>query len=303
MDVIKMVMPEVKPGDIAMPSMDVSAVKRKFLDVSYSAKPQSELQTLDIYLPDDGVGPFPTIVFIHGGAFWGGDKRDFQAVYVMNGIRRGYAVASINHRLSDTAKFPEPIYDVKAAVRFLRANASTYLLDPERFCAVGDSAGSYFAMMLGATANNPAFECPEMGNAEFSSAVQAVVGYFGVYDLVAQSEFTEVTPPAPGAPKMPNFADIFMDINCREHPALCKIAWPGSYIDKNCPPTLLQAGTADEIVPYRNSIELADKINAVCGAPRAVFEPFEGYTHGDARFGTPENEAHVFEFIDKYMKK
>ena len=128
MDVIKIYTPEAE-GGFAMPMADVSGVKRKFLDVAYAD--QSENQKMDIYLPDEGVGPFPVIVFIHGGAFWGGERRDFQMHYVANGIRRGYAVVSVDHRLSDEAKFPEPVYDVKAAIRFLRANAATYLLDTD----------------------------------------------------------------------------------------------------------------------------------------------------------------------------
>ena len=148
MDVIKIVTPEAKPGEFALPTMDVSAVKRKFLDIPYvpgGGNPQS----LDIFLPDEGDGPFPTIIFIHGGAFWGGDKRDTQNIYLMNGIRRGYAVVNMNHRLSQEAKFPLPVYDVKAGVRFLRANAAKYCLDPDRFAVGGNSAGAYFAALLG----------------------------------------------------------------------------------------------------------------------------------------------------------
>ena len=126
MDVIKLYTPEVPEGQFPMTMADVSGVKRKFLDVAYAD--QSKNQKMDIYLPDEGVGPFPVIVFIHGGAFWGGERRDFQMHYVVNGIRRGYVVVSLDHRLSDEAKFPEPVYDVKAAIRFLRANASTYLI-------------------------------------------------------------------------------------------------------------------------------------------------------------------------------
>ena len=77
MDVVKIVMPEkVTPNEVVMPVADVSGIKRKFLDVPYAS--QSERQKIDIYLPDEGVGPFPVILFIHGGAFWGGERRVFQ---------------------------------------------------------------------------------------------------------------------------------------------------------------------------------------------------------------------------------
>ena len=192
MDVIKIYTPEAE-GGFAMPMADVSGVKRKFLDVAYAD--QSENQKMDIYLPDEGVGPFPVIVFIHGGAFWGGERRDFQMHYVANGIRRGYAVVSMDHRLSNEAKFPEPVYDVKAAIRFLRANAATYLLDTDHIGVCGASAGGYMVTMLGATGDMDAFEDRTMGNAEYSSAVQCVISLFGVHDPVMQSQFTEDSEP------------------------------------------------------------------------------------------------------------
>ena len=210
MDVIKIVTPEAKPGEFALPTMDVSAVKRKFLDIPY-VPGGGNAQSLDIFLPDEGDGPFPTIIFIHGGAFWGGDKRDTQNIYLMNGIRRGYAVVNMNHRLSQEAKFPLPVYDVKAGVRFLRANAAKYCLDPDRFAVGGNSAGAYFAALLGTSADVAALEDYSMGNAGVSSRVQAAIGLFGVYDLTMQSQFTEDSP-ATGGFKMPNFADQFAEV-------------------------------------------------------------------------------------------
>lgn len=301
MDVIKVVMPEAKPGEFAMPVMDVSGVKRKFLDIPY-VPGGGPRQSLDIFLPDEGEGPFPTIIFIHGGAFWGGDKRDMQNVYLMNGIRRGYAVVNVNHRLSDEVKFPLPVYDVKAAVRFLRANAAKYCLDGSRFAAGGNSAGAYFAAILGASAGVAALEDDSMGNPGVSSAVQAVIGLFGVYDLVEQSEFTEKTP-GMGGFKMPNFADQFAGVVCRDCPELMALTWPGSYVTKDCPPTLIQGGTADEVVPYEASPELVAKINAVCGEGRAILQSLEGRTHGHPDYAAPENEDRLFAFLDGVFKK
>ncbi len=301
MDVVKLIMPETKPGEFALPIMDVSGIRRKYLDLPYVPEAVPH-QTLDIYLPDQGEGPFPVIVFIHGGAFWGGDKRDMQCVYLMNGIRRGYAVVNVNHRLSDEAVFPLPVYDVKAAIRFLRANAGQYCLDPGRIAVGGDSAGSYFAALLGASAGVAALEDLSMGWPEEDSSVQAVIGLFGVYDLVMQSQFTEDSVPAPGAVKMRNFADIFLGVNCREHPEFARLAWPGSYVKKDCPPMLIQAGTADEVVPYQNSVDLVDHINAVCGPGRAVMEPFPGCTHGHPDFGKPENTDRLLAFLDEALR-
>ena len=116
------------PGDNPMnSSLDVSRVKRKFLDLAYGEHPK---QKLDIYLPETGEGPFPTIVYIHGGAFIGGDKRDDQMLYVSDGIVRGYAVVSYEQRLLPEGVFPLPVYDTKAALRWLKAHAAEYCLDP-----------------------------------------------------------------------------------------------------------------------------------------------------------------------------
>ena len=303
MDLISIIMPDkVDPGEIVTPLADVSRIPRKYLDIPYTAYPDSpERQALDIYLPEEGDGPFPVIVFIHGGAFIGGQRRDFQIGHVIDGILRGYAVVSVGYRLADEARFPDAVFDVKAAVRFLRANAEKYHLDPNRFCAAGASAGGYFAAMLAATEGIDAFEDPAMGNAEYSSAVQAVIGLFGVYDLFWQSQFTEDAEPEPGMPKMGNWTDVFMGLNCRGREGLMKLAWPGSYVRPNCPPFLLQAGTGDEIVPYENSIQFAKRINDVCGEGRAVIELFEGCAHGDIRFSEKENLDRMYAFADEAL--
>jgi acetyl esterase/lipase len=133
------------------------------------------------YLPPEGDGPFPTIIFIHGGAFVFGGKRDTQFLHAIDGINRGYAVVSVEHRLAFEAKYPYPLFDVKAAIRFLRANAEKYKLDGDRFASCGDSAGAYYAVMAAATQSNPAFEDLSMGNASYSSKVKAVVSWYGVF--------------------------------------------------------------------------------------------------------------------------
>ncbi len=312
MDVIKIVTPEGKGGRPAMPVLDVSGVKRKFLDIPY-VPGGGNAQSLDIFLPDEGDGPFPTIIFIHGGGFLSGDKRDTQNIYLMNGIRRGYAVVNMNHRLCHEAKYPQPVYDVKAGVRFLRANAEKYCLDPARFAVGGDSAGAYFAAMLGCSGDVASLEDYSMGNPGISSAVQAAIGLFGVYDLVMQSQFTEESnaktpsggpggPGGPGAFKMPNFADMFAGVVCREHPELMALTWPGSYVTKDCAYTLIQGGTADQVVPYEASPALVERINAVCGEGRAILQPMEGCTHGHPDYATPENKERLFAFLDSVLK-
>ena len=112
--------PDAPP--FTLPMLDLSGVRRKFLDVNYAGT-DNPAQTMDILLPGEGDGPFPVLIQFHGGAFLGGDKRDAQNIYLAKGIQRGYAVVNVNYRLTGEAIFPLPVFDAKAAIRFLRANA------------------------------------------------------------------------------------------------------------------------------------------------------------------------------------
>ena len=291
--------PDAPPFE--QPEVDVSGIKRKFLDVPYAGT-DNPSQMMDIFLPEEGDGPFPTLIQFHGGAFMGGYKRDSQCVFLMNGLLRGYAVVNVNYRLIGEAIFPYPVYDVKAAVRFLRANAEKYCLDPTRFAASGDSAGAYFAAMLGTTAGVAALEDLSMGSAEYDSSVQAVIGMFGLYDLVRQSQFTEDAPPLANGIKVSNYADLFAGVNCREASGIASLASPISYITKDCPPVLIQAGTDDEVVSYEGAIDFVNRINAVCGEGRAVLESIPGALHGDPAYEAEQYESSRFEFLDRVLK-
>ncbi len=291
--------PDAPPFE--QPEVDVSGIKRKFLDVPYAGT-DNPSQMMDIFLPEEGDGPFPTLIQFHGGAFMGGYKRDSQCVFLMNGLLRGYAVVNVNYRLIGEAIFPYPVYDVKAAVRFLRANAEKYCLDPTRFAASGDSAGAYFAAMLGTTAGVAALEDLSMGSAEYDSSVQAVIGMFGLYDLVRQSQFTEDAPPLANGIKVSNYADLFAGVNCREASGIASLASPISYVAKDCPPVLIQAGTDDEVVSYEGAIAFVNRINAVCGEGRAVLESIPGALHGDPAYEAEQYESSRFEFLDRVLK-
>jgi predicted alpha/beta-fold hydrolase len=132
----------------------------------------SATQTLDIYLPQ-GDGPFPLVINVHGGGFMMGDKSNPALTDQL--LKAGYAVASVNYRLSGEAKAPAQIEDVKAAVRWLRANAAQYKLNPDKFAAFGQSAGGNLVALLGTSCGVAELEGADLGNADQSSCVQAVV--------------------------------------------------------------------------------------------------------------------------------
>lgn len=161
------------PGGKKPQNAETSWIKTKYLDLAYAS--ESPAQKLDIYLPNEGVGPFPVIISIHGGAFKFGDKADGQLTPMLEGLKHGYAVVGVNYRLSGEALYPAQINDIKAAIRFLRANASEYNLDKEKFATWGGSAGGNLAAMAGTSGDVKELEDLSLGNAGESSRVQAVV--------------------------------------------------------------------------------------------------------------------------------
>ena len=113
-------------------------ITRQYLNLSYGGHP---LQAVDLYLPEEGKPPFPTLILVHGGGFSRCDKRDLSVYPGFYALREGVALASVNYRLVPEYRFPCQIYDVKAAIRFLKGHAGEYGLDPRSFFLYGDSAG------------------------------------------------------------------------------------------------------------------------------------------------------------------
>lgn len=301
----KLTVPE--PGKFgAQPEVDVSGVKRKWLDVAYAK--DSPNQKLDIFLPDEGEGPFPVLIFMHGGAFLFGTKRDMQFLHAIDGITKGYAVVTVEQRLAMEAQYPYGLFDLKAAIRFLRANAETYSLDPNKFALSGDSAGAFYAVMCAATQDIPGFEDESMGNAGISSAVQAVVAFYGCYDMMKMLPPDEpvnaAQPKEAGSMPMPDLYKPLVGAKPRDIHGLMYFTNPLNFITEKFPPILIQAGTKDGIVPPEQSRFLYEKVVEKCGEDRAELEYFEGWNHGGFSFGwyEPKHQVHVYEFLDKLFK-
>ena len=172
----------IDEASIHIPPADVSRVRRKWLDLRYTSL--SPAHKLDIYLPDDGDGPFPVILHIHGGGFAIGDKRDIHVLPFLKGLARGYAVVSVNYRLSGEAIFPAGLQDIKAAIRWLRANTEHYFLDGNRIAACGGSPGGNFAAMVCLTDHVTELDDLSLGNPEYPCNVQAAVDWFGPTDFL-----------------------------------------------------------------------------------------------------------------------
>jgi len=296
------------PGHYAVqdphPPANTDHIKRKFLDVPYATL--SPAQKLDIYLPDEGDGPFPVIVSIHGGAFLGCDKADAQVMPMLEGLKRGYAVVAVNYRLSWEAKFPALVHDVKAAVRWIRANAARYGFDPKRIAAWGGSAGGYLAAMLGTTAGVRELEDLSLGNPDQPSDVQAVVAWFPPTDFLRMDEWLAESGlgPTPGmehnGPHSPE--SLLLGEQITKIPERVRAADPATYVTAKAPPFFLQHGKADSTVPMQSSIHLAEKLERAIGKDKVRLELLDGAAHADPLFETPENVAKVFAWLDEHLK-
>jgi acetyl esterase/lipase len=277
-------------------------IKRKWLDVPYSIK--SPAQKLDVYLPDEGEGLFPVILSIHGGAFKSGDKGDGQVTPMLEGLKRGYAVVSINYRLSGEAIWPAQINDVKAAVRWVRANAKQYKLNPDKIASWGGSAGGHLSSVVGTSGNVKELEDLSQGNADQSSRVQAVVDWFGPTDFLKMDEHAKES--KVNNPQMHSIPDSpesqLIGKNLADAPELVKAANPETYISDDDPPFFIQHGLIDPLVPYPQSVNFAKKLEQTLGKGKVTIELIPETGHGGPAFQTEQNLNKVFAFLDKYLK-
>ncbi|MBP2658625.1 MAG: alpha/beta hydrolase [Firmicutes bacterium] len=290
----------VVPKKMLTPIMDVSCIKRKWLDIAYAT--QTNSQKLDVYLPDDGEGPFPVVVLIHGGGWIVGDKRSDMLSGMLKIYSAGYAVVSVNYRLSGEGKWPAQIYDVKAAVRFIRANAPKYKLNPDKIAVMGESAGGHLAMLLGTTDGVKELEDLNMGNMDQSSRVQAVIDWYGVVNIGTLADDRKLVG-YNSDNGLTGMEDYLFGSVISEIPDIVEKANPETYISPNMPPFFIQHGTADQVVPYMQSIRFADKAKKVGpGANTVILELLEGAKHGDRRaFICNSNIQKVLDFLDREL--
>ena len=233
-----------------------------------------ERQKLDLYLPAQGEN-HPLIIWIHGGAFRIGSKEgNAYDPLPFAYVTEGYALASINYRLSQHAIFPAQIEDCKAAVRWLRAHAAEFKLDPNRFAAWGPSAGGHLVAMLGTAGHVAEFEVG--AHLDLSSRVQCVVDYFGPTDFLQMDDqrlpdgMIHNTPDSPESELVGGLL--------QENPDKVAAANPITYVTKDAPPFLVVHGNQDPLVPYGQSVLLVEALQKV-GAD-VTFYTVEGAGHG-----------------------
>jgi acetyl esterase/lipase len=253
---------------------------------------------LDLYLPAKIDKPRPLIVWIHGGGWSMGDKSGCPAVPA---VSQGFVVASINYRLSDQAIYPAQILDCKGAIRFLRAHAEQYDIDPKRIGVWGASAGGHLVALLGTSGGSKELEGNVGGNLDQSSRVQAVCDWFGPTDLSkfadeAQAAGIMKTTPAP------NLIMVLIGGSLSEKKDLVQLANPISFISKkkaaDLPPFLIMHGDQDKLVPVAQSQLLDDAL--VAAGAKVDFQIISGAGHGIG-FNTPKIAKTVLEFFQKSL--
>ncbi|MFL6675226.1 MAG: alpha/beta fold hydrolase [Massilia sp.] len=234
-------------------------------DITYTSYGNRSLQ-LDLYLPKArGRQPAPGIVFVHGGGWRNGTRVNF-APMAIRMAERGYVAATVSYRLSPEARYPAAIHDVKAAIRWLRANAARYGVDPGRIAVAGGSAGGQIASLVGVTNGLGKFDPGALAGA-VSSAVQAIVNIDGLSDFTSEEARKFEDDPA----RQPSSAGAWFGGRYAEKEALWREASPTFYVNSKTPPILfIGSGQARFSV---GRAQMLEKMNAAGVASRVVVLP------------------------------
>lgn len=254
--------------------------------LTYSGAKDLNLK-LDLCMPDKSDGRLPAVVCIHGGGWHGGRREEYTPLIVQL-AKRGYLAVTISYRLAPAHRFPDQIEDLKCAVRWLRANARQYGIDPQRIGAVGWSAGGHLACLLGTSGAADEPRGAEAAGA-FSSAVQAVVSFSGLTDLTA--DYWNVIPVA---------LQGLMGATFSEKPEAYRRASAISYVDGGDPPFLLLHGGADGVVPLDQSRRLLRALESA--GVEASLNVFPRARHRWYGAAARESFEMVFGFLDQHLK-
>lgn len=257
--------------------------------IEYSNPDGVSLQ-LNLVRPKTGEGPFPAVLCIHGGGFRAGKRESYDAL--CNKLaERGYVAVTITYRLAPAHKFPAAVHDTKAAVRWLRANAAKYGINPDRIGVTGGSAGGHLAQFLGVTANVPQFE-GDGGNAEQSSSVTCVVNVYG------PSDFTRSYGKSVDAHEV---LPLWFGGDLTTHRALHIQGSPLYWVTPNAAPTLCIHGTEDRYVAHEQAVWLIDRLQAA--TVDAELLTLDGAGHGFKGADAEKAEAALLEYLDRHLKK
>ncbi|MFM8287654.1 MAG: alpha/beta hydrolase fold domain-containing protein [Planctomycetaceae bacterium] len=256
--------------------------------IEYSNPDDQHLQ-VNLARPRDGVGPFPAVVCIHGGGFRAGHRDAYNAL-CLKLAERGYVAITVSYRLAPKYQFPAAVHDVKAAVRWLRANAQKYHVDPNRIGTTGGSAGGHLAQFLAVTAGVPEFEGTG-GHPDQSSAVRCVVNVYG------PSDFTQSYGKSVDAAEV---LPLFLGGNVEQERRRHILASPLYWVTPRAAPTLCIHGTEDKYVAHEQAVWLIDRLKAAEVPAELLTLPGAG--HGFKGEDAQKAEAALFAYFDRQLK-
>jgi acetyl esterase/lipase len=270
-------------------SVSFAQSKRDARDIVYATAADRKL-VLDIYLPQGNTNPY-LVVWIHGGAWHSGSKESPPLSFVQS----GYALASVDYRLSTEAKFPAPIHDIKASIRYLRANAADYGYNADKIIIAGSSAGGHLAALVGVTNNDKELEGDLGQFTETSSAVQAIIDYYGPANFTT---ILQQSTPHGVSVRGPAMA-LFLGQTVANAPELAKQASPALQVDTGDPPLLIFHGDQDIQVPINQSHELVGvyKRNNLI----VHLEVVHGGEHSDKPYFNPEYQRIAEQFLARIL--
>ena len=219
----------------------------KHADITYASIEGRDLR-LDVYVPQRSTDrPIPAVVWIHGGGWRGGSKNNIGRPQSI--LQHGYGLISVGYRLSGEAIFPAAIADVKAAMRWVRANASRFGFDPDRLGAWGSSAGGHLVALLGTAHDVEEWDRIHEENPGISSRPDAVCNWFGPTDFLRMNDFPgRIDHDAAGSPE-----SMFIGGPIQDYPEKAQRANPIRYVTSDDPPILHMHGERDQSVPYNQS--------------------------------------------------
>jgi acetyl esterase/lipase len=260
------------------------------LDMEYAKLGDRSLK-LDLYRPKSEI-PTPLVIWVHGGGWQGGSKRGAGPARVL--LQHGFAVASVEYRLSGEAIFPAAIEDCKAAVSFLRNQSERFHLDPNRFGAWGSSAGGHLVAMLGTTGDVDVFETHPISQ-QTSSHVQAVCNWFGPSDFLRMNDFpSNIDHNSPDSPE-----SKFIGGPIQQNRDKCREANPITYVSPQDPPFLHLHGDKDRLVAYNQS-ELLHAALQKAGVATTLHKVIDG---GHGFRGAAESREQIAERSIDFFKK
>jgi acetyl esterase/lipase len=261
-------------------------------DIPYATSANGETLRLDLYLPEAARAPL--LVYIHGGAW---ERSDKSSMPLASLVERGFAIASLDFSPASKARFPGQVHEIKAGIRFLRAEAARYGYDASRIGIVGASSGAHLAAVVGTSNGSAELEGTLGDHRDQSSAVQAIVSYFAATNLTT---ILDQSTPFGLNIREPALVRL-LGAPPKETEALAKLASPVFQVDRADPPLLLLHGDQDPQMPINQSHELEGAYEKQ--GLEVDFIVVHGAAHGGAAFYSPENLERVASFLGAQLRR